>query len=408
MVTFIHSTIAERGIIYNVSWEDPQVERERLPVGADDVVLTICSAGCNVLDYLVENPKAVVAADLNEAQLALLDLKLACLGDDGDGGGALTQAEFFALWGRSDRRVFDAHYAGNLRARLRRDASVAFWDANGVGLFDHNLMYVGTSGLMAALFALLARLTGNDRVMARKLAPSGSAGGADGGDANGPGGWSMRAMTALIASPRCWAALAPLGGVPPEQLSLVARRPRIFAARVAEILRSRMWRADNYFYHGYVCGQFSPDCCPRYMSVEHYGRIVGQARRVTLHHGTLGNAAETLRADWSVVSILDSMDWMPPDVVAGFLRQLLPRCAPRAKIFWRSFGPGPSLAHGDGGGGASTFTAHSGPLAQLLPAELVDSCECIDRVGWCVVGRPPSADVSRRLSRRLARSFVCQ
>ena len=57
------------------------------------MVLTISSAGCNVLDYLLEKPKHITAVDLNEAQLAVLDLKLACV------AAKMPQHDFFALWG---------------------------------------------------------------------------------------------------------------------------------------------------------------------------------------------------------------------------------------------------------------------------------------------------------------------
>ena len=38
---FIMHTIEQRSIIYNISWEDPRVERERLKIGSNDVILTI-------------------------------------------------------------------------------------------------------------------------------------------------------------------------------------------------------------------------------------------------------------------------------------------------------------------------------------------------------------------------------
>ena len=56
---FIMHVISQDTIIYNISWEDPRVEREAIGIGKDDVVLTISSAGCNVLDYLIEGPKAI-------------------------------------------------------------------------------------------------------------------------------------------------------------------------------------------------------------------------------------------------------------------------------------------------------------------------------------------------------------
>lgn len=66
---FIDCNIAEQEIIYNISWEDPSIERKLLKLGKSDVILTISSAGCNVLDYLIESPRCIVACDLNEAQV---------------------------------------------------------------------------------------------------------------------------------------------------------------------------------------------------------------------------------------------------------------------------------------------------------------------------------------------------
>ena len=92
--------INSRQIIYNISWEDPKVERLKLKFNKDDVILTISSAGDNVLDYLCGDPKHITAADLNEAQLALLDLKLACIQS------GMCHEDFFALFGRSDPEIF--------------------------------------------------------------------------------------------------------------------------------------------------------------------------------------------------------------------------------------------------------------------------------------------------------------
>ena len=85
------------------------------------------------------------------------------------------------------------------------------------------------------------------------------------------------------------------------------------------------------------------------------------AGRVTLHHGPLA-AAATLRDDFTVASLLDSMDWMSDAQVAEQLAALLPRMAKRGRLFWRSFGN----------------AIHSPVLAQLRPAPVDE----YDRVGW--------------------------
>ena len=63
--------------IYAFNWEDPRVDCRLLNIQKDDVILTITSAGDNILDYLLEGPRRVHAVDLNPNQNHLLELKVA-------------------------------------------------------------------------------------------------------------------------------------------------------------------------------------------------------------------------------------------------------------------------------------------------------------------------------------------
>jgi S-adenosylmethionine-diacylglycerol 3-amino-3-carboxypropyl transferase len=145
---FIMHSISKKTIIYNISWEDPREEREALGIKKDEeVILTISSAGCNVLDYLIEGPKAIVACDFNVAQLAVLELKLECLKK-------LTHAQFWAIWAESDYKVFCETYKV-LRPALSEETRM-FWDDNG-DLIRDNFMFAGTSGLAAKLLVPVLR-----------------------------------------------------------------------------------------------------------------------------------------------------------------------------------------------------------------------------------------------------------
>ena len=64
-----------------------------------------------MLDRLLDGTGHIVAADLNAAQNALLELKLAGLR-------ALTYEQFFQLFAQSNRRLFDSLYAPTLRPLL--------------------------------------------------------------------------------------------------------------------------------------------------------------------------------------------------------------------------------------------------------------------------------------------------
>ncbi len=108
-------------IRYSQVWEDYALLQRALAVGPGDDVLSIGSAGCNVLALLLDEPRSITAIDLNPAQSALVELKLAAIR-------ALGYDEFVAFIGARDG--FDRV---GLYHRVRPALSAAarrFWDAH--------------------------------------------------------------------------------------------------------------------------------------------------------------------------------------------------------------------------------------------------------------------------------------
>ena len=64
-------------VLYSQCWEDPQLDRIALNIRKDDVVFSITSGGCNLLSFLIDDPKEIIALDLNPHQNNLLELKMA-------------------------------------------------------------------------------------------------------------------------------------------------------------------------------------------------------------------------------------------------------------------------------------------------------------------------------------------
>jgi S-adenosylmethionine-diacylglycerol 3-amino-3-carboxypropyl transferase len=62
-------------IRYSLVWEDSQTLCNSLDINVNDHLLIITSAGCNVLNALLQNPAAITAVDLNPVQNKLLLLK---------------------------------------------------------------------------------------------------------------------------------------------------------------------------------------------------------------------------------------------------------------------------------------------------------------------------------------------
>lgn len=104
---------------YSTVWEDHLLLESGLGARAGDELLVIASAGCNVLNLLLRAPRRVVAVDVNPAQTALLDLKLAA-------ARTLEHRQFLALLGMRDGSDRLALYD---RVRpLLPAASRAWWD----------------------------------------------------------------------------------------------------------------------------------------------------------------------------------------------------------------------------------------------------------------------------------------
>lgn len=129
------------------SWEDPRIDVDLFKFTEDDVVVTLTSAGDQVLDYCLERPKKVICADLNPRQNALLELKLAAIRE-------LDFESFFSIFGASNGHVFRESY-NQLRPHLSPQAA-SFWDAN-QKLFNGSFFWSGACGRILRFFLFIVR-----------------------------------------------------------------------------------------------------------------------------------------------------------------------------------------------------------------------------------------------------------
>jgi len=64
-------------LLYAQCWEDPAIDRIAFEIEENDIIFSITSGGCNLLSFLIDNPKKIIALDLNTSQNHLLHLKIA-------------------------------------------------------------------------------------------------------------------------------------------------------------------------------------------------------------------------------------------------------------------------------------------------------------------------------------------
>jgi len=129
---------------YAQCWEDADVLLEALEVRPGDVCLSIGSAGDNTLALLIRQPARVIAVDVNPAQIACLELRVAAYR-------ALIHPELLELIGSTPSTRRDALYR---RCRpLLSPAGRRFWDARPQAMAAG----IGGAGRFERYFALFRR-----------------------------------------------------------------------------------------------------------------------------------------------------------------------------------------------------------------------------------------------------------
>lgn len=324
-------------LVYNTCWEDPRLDRQALRIGPSDQVLVITSAGCNVLDYLLDEPDRVYAVDVNPRQNALLELKLA-------GVRALDYDTFFQLFGRGYLATWKSVYKSTLRSWLSEEAR-AYWDVRGK-MFESrrrrgSFYFRGSTGLFAWWMNVYI-----DRVA--KLRPAVDA------LFDATSLEEQREIYKSSIKPVLWnravrwvtrrdVALAMLGVPRSQRRQIDTQFPGGISAYVESMVDELMMHVpvhDNYFWRVYISGQYTPECCPEYLKRENFQRLKGGlVDRVEIHTKSV---VEFLRSHGGEISrfvLLDHMDWLYDqgrDLLAQEWQSIVDRAAPRARVIWRS------------------------------------------------------------------------
>ena len=316
-----------RGIVFNMSWEDPEMDRRALRVGPDDTVVSISSAGCNPLNFLCQSPKLLITVDGNPAQNAIVELKLAAIA-------ALDYETFFDIFAARKPMVVSSVYAPKLRPLLSPGAR-EFWDKKlwmvARNLYDYGRMglfcrilrwYLAQLGLTASQldrFFELQTLAEQRAWYFKHIAPR---------------LWGPTAKALINFPPFLW-----LAGVHPTQFKLVDGRHDMY-----EYVRERVEYAltkvpiyDNYFLSVAVTGRFRGKRVSPYLQEANFATLKRNLDRVRVVNGWLGPYLDTLPAhSVTKFNLLDIFDWMTPEVFEGTMQSVLRAAAPGATLIYRS------------------------------------------------------------------------
>ena len=309
--------------IYAFNWEDPRVDRQILNINSSDTILTITSAGDNILDYLLETPRRIHAVDLNPNQNHLLELKVAAFT-------SLPYTDIWNLFADGRHPNFRDLLLSKLSPHLSSQAFQYWLDRAACFSSKHGLYETGGSRhaiqLVRRLFRLFG-LTSKVKTMCtvdtlneqREIWPS---------IRDILLSWPLHKA---VVSTEWWAWKA--GGVPANQRDLIIND---FAERKGVVKDKKMcgeavWQyvvdtldpvvektqlsKENYFYYLCLQGKYGKRCHPRYMGVKEYAKLSrrGAFDGLRIHTDELMEVISHISPGTLTIAILmDSMDWFDP------------------------------------------------------------------------------------------------
>ena len=371
----VFNAIYSRALVYNTCWEDPAVDRLALNIGADDTMLVITSAGCNVLDYALLGPRRIHAVDANPRQNALLELKLA-------GIRRMAFDDFFAAFGRGYHPQFREVYYDSLREELSLRSRL-FWDKR-VEWFGNprgSFYYHGLSGIVARSFRTYLKVRPR---LARSIAELFETRSLE----------EQRHIYDTRVQPLMWTpavnwtlsrqlTMSMLGVPHPQRKEVQEQHQGGVAGFVRDSLEYVMRQLPvwtNYFWSVYVCGRYTESCCPEYLKRENFTALKeGLADRIELHTSTVTEFLEETEERISKFVLLDHMDWMSsyyPEALAEEWSFILRRAAPEARVIFRSAHAAPAYLERLEVGAGRTPLRHRLAFHDDLAAEL----QQLDRV----------------------------
>ena len=329
-------TLAFDDLVYTLIWEDPAIDLEAMELQPGMTIAAIASAGCNLLAYLTADPARVVAVDLLEGHLALLELKQAGLRHlDGD-----RIREFFAdADHHANLAAYDRLLAPALSARARK-----FWEhrtafgRRRVDRFGKDFWQRGLLGRFIGIAHLIARLHG--------LNPAGLAGCAD---LEAQRAWFDRNVRPVLRGPIVRFLLNRPAtffglGIPPAQFQAMQGD----SSSMAQTIEDRLERLAcmvphdrNPFARQAFARSFgkSEPALPMWLQDRYLPEVRARADRIDARQQDL---TERLRAEPACsidrFVLLDAMDWMSDRRLVELWSQIERTATGEARVIFRTAG----------------------------------------------------------------------
>lgn len=328
----LFSQMHSRNLVYNTCWEDPRCDRTALEIKPEHDIMMITSAGCNALDYMLDEPHHIYCIDLNFRQNALLDLKKSAICN-------LDYEHFFKMFG-------EGHFADArsiYRQKLRRDLpemSQHFWDRK-IHYFTRgrSFYFKGTTGRFARLANLyisfrkarknIERIFETESEEERRYAYD----------------KHIRNLiwTNLVRRLMGFDGTLSLLGVPRPQRQQIEQTysggVAKFAEDCLEDVFTKVPPQDNYFWWLYLFGYYTPERCPEYLREENFTRLQGLVDRISTHTISILDFLRNHDKPIHRFVLLDHMDWLATYgrlILEAEWQAIAEKATDNTRILWRS------------------------------------------------------------------------
>ncbi len=332
----LFSQIHGKNLVYNTCWEDPRCDRELLQLDRDSQIVMLTSAGCNALDYLLDDPAQIHCVDLNPRQNALLDLKKALF----LGANYTTLFDFFGFGTvRDGRAIFENALLPHLQAPYSRQ----YWERNlhffnGKGL-RKSFYWYGSSGAVAWLIRQWLQRQPETRRLIHALITAESVA--------EQRAWYEQLEPQILNRFLRWFIrqhfVQSMLGVPKTQQHLAAAYyPEGMAGYIRQCFRhvfTQLSLRDNYFWKLYLHGHYTVDCCPNYLKIEHFATLKDRVARIRTHTTSLSDFLKLHPGQYSHFVLLDHQDWLAAHLRPALEEEwqlILQNAAPNARVLLRS------------------------------------------------------------------------
>jgi S-adenosylmethionine-diacylglycerol 3-amino-3-carboxypropyl transferase len=332
-------TWAFSGFVYPQIWEDPEVDIPALKIDSESRIMTICSGGCNIMNYLTESPKEITGIDLNPAHVALGRLKIAALKHLPD------YESFFLFFGCADSPKNIDNYDRFIAPHLDQ-FSRDYWEkwvfphGRRINMFKKNIYKFGLLGKFIAMVHLVAKIYGKDPsdilkarnleeqkvIFERTLAPL----------------FEKKFVKMMCGKPESLYGL----GIPPAQFDDLNHAA---GGDMAGLLKDRLRRMacdfpieTNYFAwqaFGRGYDRKNRQAVPRYLSEANYKVLKANADKAKVLHTSITEFLSSKQANsFDCFIFLDAQDWMNEQQLNELWAEVLRVGSDGARVIFRTAG----------------------------------------------------------------------